>query len=388
MPSYKEHYRRFLDASPGRLHFSAHSHHLWPDVTRDAVLECWDDAARLVDGKWDRILGEVVPRAQAHVARVLDLTRPEQIAFAPNTHELVVRLLSCLLDRSPLRVLTTDAEFMSFARQAARLEELSRVEIARVATEPFDTFAARFRDAAAGSRWDLVYVSQVFYNSGFAITDLPALVHAVRDPETLVVVDGYHGFLAVPTSLRAIEERAFYLAGGYKYAMSGEGACFLHVPAGCSLRPVDTGWFASFGRLAQAPARGVEYSEDGYRFWGATFDSSSLYRFNAVMEWLNRLRVGVAEIRAHVVPLQERFLAGLEKNAAGGLSLESLITTRAAAHRGNFLTFRLEHAETLAHRLRESGVTVDHRGDRLRFGFGLYQDPDDVDELLRRMTAL
>ena len=56
--------------------------------------------------------------------------------------------------------------------------------------------------------------------------DLPAIVGSVRNPETLVVIDGYHGFCAVPTSLRAIEDRAFYLAGGYKYAMSGEGVCF------------------------------------------------------------------------------------------------------------------------------------------------------------------
>jgi kynureninase len=386
MASYKEHYRRFLDANPGRLHFAAHSHHLWPDVTRDAVVECWDDAARLVDGKWDRILGEVVPRAQAHVARVLDLSRPEQIAFAPNTHELVVRLLSCLLDRSPLRILTTDSEFMSFARQAARLEELASVAITRVPTEPFETFEARFCEAAARASWDLVYVSQVFYNSGLSVADLPALVSAVRTPDALVVVDGYHGFLALPTSLRAIEERAFYLAGGYKYAMSGEGACFLHVPSGCDLRPVDTGWFASFGRLAQAPTRGVEYSEDGYRFWGATFDPSPLYRFNAVMDWLNRSRIGVAEIRSHVLALQERFLAGLPANPQWGLGLESLLTPRAAERRGNFLTFRLAHAESLARRLREAGVVTDHRGDRLRFGFGLYQDPEDVDELLLRLA--
>jgi kynureninase len=388
MASYKEHYRRFLDANPGRLHFAAHSHHLWPDVTREAVLECWDDAARLVDGKWDRILGEVVPRAQAHVARILDLSRPEQVAFAPNTHELAVRLLSCLLDRSPLRILTTDSEFMSFARQAARLEELPSVAITRVPAEPLETFESRFREAAAGTSWDLVYVSQVFYNSGFAIADLPALVSAVRSPDALVVVDGYHGFLALPTSLRAIEDRAFYLAGGYKYAMSGEGACFLHVPAGCRLRPVATGWFASFGRLAQAPTGGVEYSEDGYRFWGATFDSTSLYRFNSVMEWLNRLRVGVPEIRSHVLTLQEGFLAGLETSPRSGLSLESLITPRAPERRGNFLTFRLAQAESLARRLRETGVVTDHRGDRLRFGFGLYQDPEDVDELLRRLAAL
>ena len=118
-------------------------------MTRQAVLEAWDDAARLTDRKWERIFEKVVPRAQAHVARVLDLSRPGQVAFAPNTHELVMRLLSCLEDRDPLRILTTDAEFTSFARQAARLEELPRVQITRVPAEPFETFEARFREAVA-----------------------------------------------------------------------------------------------------------------------------------------------------------------------------------------------------------------------------------------------
>ncbi len=385
--SYKEHYRRFLDASPGRLHFAAHSHHLWPDVTRQAVLDCWDDAARLADRKWDRIFGEVVPRAQAHVARILDLSRPGQIAFAPNTHELVVRLLSCLLDRSPLRILTTDAEFMSFARQAARLQELKGVRITRIGTEPFDTFGERFREAAR-EEWDLVYLSQVFYNSGFAVSDLPAIVRAVRSPEALVVIDGYHGFLALPTSLRTIEDRAFYLAGGYKYAMSGEGACFLHVPAGCRLRPVDTGWYASFGRLAHSPTAGVEYPDDGFRFGGATFDPTALYRFNAVMDWLGGLDVGVREIHDHVEALQDRFLTGLERRPVAGLSLESLVTPLESERRGHFLTFRLAQAADLARRLAEAGVDLDWRGDRLRFGFGLYHDPEDVDELLARLSRL
>ena len=32
MKSYKAHFSRFLEAAPDRLHFAAHSHHLWPDV--------------------------------------------------------------------------------------------------------------------------------------------------------------------------------------------------------------------------------------------------------------------------------------------------------------------------------------------------------------------
>jgi selenocysteine lyase/cysteine desulfurase len=383
----KAHYSRFLAANPGRLHFAAHSHHLWPDVTRDAVLACWDDAARLADRKWERVFGEIVPRAQGHVARILGLSRPEQIAFAPNTHELVMRLLSCLDAARPLRILTTDGEFMSFARQAARLEEQPRVAVTRVTTEPFATFEERFREAAARDDFDLVYMSQVFFDSGRAVEDLSRIVKAVRNPQALVVVDGYHGFCALPTSLRAIEERAFYLAGGYKYAQSGEGVCFLHVPPGCTLRPVDTGWFAAFGRLTERPARGVEYPDDGFRFWGATFDPTALYRFNAVMDLLEREGVTVERIHAHVRALQERFLDGLERRGTGALPVSTLVTPRSLEAQGHFLTFRLAEAAALASRLEERGVLVDVRGDRLRLGFGIYHDEGDVDQLLERLGA-
>ena len=384
----KDQFSRFLAQEPGRLHFAAHSHHPWPDVTRTAVLEAWDDAARLIDRKWERVFSKVVPAAQGHVARVLDLSRPGQIAFAPSTHELVVRLLSCLLDREGLRILTTDAEFLSFARQAARLEELPRVEVTRVAAEPFATFAERFRRAAAAGDHDLVYLSQVFYDSGFVVGELPAIVGSVRRADAIVVVDGYHAFGAVPTSLRAIEDRAFYVAGGYKYAMSGEGACFMHVPARCRLRPVDTGWFATFGRLEEAKPAAVEYPEDGFRFWGATFEPTGLYRFNAVMEWMDGLGLSAEGVHEHARGLQERFLAGLEPRRVSALPAGALVTPRPLDRQGNFLVFRLPHAADLGRRLREAGVVVDWRGDRLRFGFGVYQDAADVDALLERLGSL
>src|SRR3546814_6605943 len=45
------------------------------------------------------------------------------LAFAPNTHDFLRRLLSCLPVGRPPRILTSDGEFHSFTRQAARLEE-------------------------------------------------------------------------------------------------------------------------------------------------------------------------------------------------------------------------------------------------------------------------
>ena len=68
-----------------------------------------------------------------------------------------------------------------------------------------------------------------------------------------MVVDGYHGFMATPTDLSAVADKIFYLSGGYKYAMSGEGAGILHAPDGYCMRPVATGWFAEFGNLMGPP---------------------------------------------------------------------------------------------------------------------------------------
>ncbi|MEO6198710.1 MAG: class V aminotransferase, partial [Sphingomicrobium sp.] len=63
--SFKQLFSRSLGAAPERLHFAAHSHHLWPDASHEGQMEAWADAACLADRKWDRIMGEVWPEAQA-----------------------------------------------------------------------------------------------------------------------------------------------------------------------------------------------------------------------------------------------------------------------------------------------------------------------------------
>ena len=378
MTGYAEHFGRFLGAVPGRLHAAAHSHHPWPDVTFDAQQQAWLDAARLADDKWDEVFGALLPEAAAHITGRLGLSDPEAIAFAPSTHALVMRLLSTLAP--PVRILTTDAEFHSFARQAARLEEDGRAVVERVAAEPFATFPERFADAAARGGHDLVYLSHVFFNSGYVVPDLSALVGAVPSAEPLVVVDGYHGFMAVPTGLAPVEDRVFYVAGGYKYAMAGEGACFAHCPPGYAERPVDTGWFAGFSGLSGAAGGTVAYAAGGARLLGATFDPTGIYRFNAVQRWLDALGLTVADIHAHVQRLQRRFLAA-------GLHPE-LLPGPEVAERGHFLTFRLPDAGAVAAGLHAAGVIVDHRHDRLRIGFGLYHADSDIDDLLARLSTI
>jgi kynureninase len=383
MSSWKPYFSRFL-ADPALLHAAAHSHHPWPDVSFEAQLQAWLDAARLADDKWELIFGEVLPKARQHLARHLNLPAPDSLCFAPNTHELLLRLLSCI-ERKPLRVLTTDGEFHSFARQLRRLEEAGLATAQRVATEPFDSFAGRFAAAAAAGGHDLVYFSHCFFNSGFIVADPAALVAAVRDAQTLVVIDGYHAFMALPVDLAPFAARAFYLGGGYKYAMAGEGAAYMHCPDGYAERPVNTGWFAGFATLSGSNGE-LSYGPGGQRFMGATYEPVGLYRLNAVMDWLQQQKLTAAAIHAHVQKLQQRFLDGL---AALRLPLLSpaLLIPPPPLPRGNFLCFRHPQAGELHQRLKAQSVLTDYRDDRLRIGFGIYHDEADVEELLRRCKA-
>ena len=377
------HFSRFLDAKPGRLHFAAHSHHPWPDVTRAAHLQYWEDSARLTNRKWqEKVFGEVVPEAQGHAARHLGLSDPRLVAFAPNTHEFVARLYSCLdWSRRP-SVLTTTGEFHSFSRQTRRLEETGRLQVTRVPVEPYASFRERFRQAL-GAPYDLVFLSQVFFDSSFVVERLDELLAGIP-AGTIVAVDGYHAFMAIPVNLAALGRRIFYTAGGYKYVQAGEGACFLSIPVGCALRPLYTGWFSDFGQLSGAQGDAVGYGPDAMRFWGSTFDASGLYRFNAVMRWLDHLGVTAREIHAHVGALGRQFLDGLAGVPLARLPVAAL-TPPDGAPRGNFLTFDLDAAEAVERRLAAHRILVDRRGRRLRFGFGVYHDAAFVDALLVRM---
>lgn len=380
--SYKSFYQRFLQANAGVQHFACHSHHYWPDVTRDAALAYWDDSARLVDDKWDFVFGEKVPKVQQQIASLLQLTAPQQIVFAPNTHELLFRLISSFNLQQPLKILASDSEFHSFSRQIKRLAELPAVEVELVPTEPFASFEQRFVLAAQKIQPDLVFCSQVFFNSGFAITDLTVFVRAIQQvTSATIAIDGYHGFMALPTDLSALEGQIFYLAGSYKYAQGGEGCCFMVVPQHNQFRPLYTGWFAEFGTLAQAKTAQVQYSQDGYQFAGATMDFTALYRLEAVLDLYQQHDISIAAVHGHVLQLQQAFLAELDRQQHPLVNRDALLQQSAQQH-GHFLTFRLPstaQVAELAAYLKQHKIHTDYRGDRLRFGFAPYQDVADFD---------
>ncbi len=380
---FQKHYSRFLEALGDQLHFAAHSHHAWPDVSREAHLQYWDDSNRLIDDKWEHIFTQIIPHTQKLIAGMLHLKDPTQIAFAPNTHELINRLLSTFNPKKPIRILTTSNEFHSFRRQIMRMAEAEQIIVTRINADLLAHdrigFLSDLKEKLTGGSFDFLFMSQVFFDSGLAISsdELESVV-AAAPKHTVVCIDGYHAFAALPVNLSPLEGRIFYLGGGYKYAQAGEGACFMVVPKG-DWRPINTGWFAEMATLSGPKSDLIAYPSNGSAFLGSTADPSGFYRFNAVWDLFAREGITVEKIHSYVKDLQDQFLVGLSETK---LSEYPLMNPQ---HHGHFLTFDLGSAQAcaeFANSLRKKGIWTDYRGQRLRFGFGIYQTKESVQKLL------
>ena len=399
--SFKHLFGRAFAANPERLHFAAHSHHLWPDASFDGHLQCWSDAAQLADLKWDKVMGQVWPEAQANVAAELGTGMADAVVFASSTHDFLIRLAAAAprADPARLRVLTSDAEFHSARRQFARWAEQGWLELETVAATPFETFSERFLAAAQAGGHDLILVSHILYGSGRLFDRIAALAALGKPDGPWVVIDGYHAFMALPRPLAGGEEAhsaegagpspaaaqsAFYLGGGYKYAMAGENCAFLHAPPGFGPRPPVTGWFAEFDDRSLPPGS-VGYAPDASRFMGATFDSGGLYRFNAIRRMLDGEGLTTATINTRIAGLQAMLMAAIAGTALADAEL--LNPLDGAAH-ARFLAFRHPNAAHWYDQLVERQCITDVRGQVLRVGLGLYHDEEDVGRFARLAEEL
>lgn len=376
-------YRRFLGGRGGEVLLTGHSHQAWPDVAALGQREAWDDAARLVDAKWGRVLGEVLPDFRARVAARLGTPRADDLAVAPNTHELVARLLSCLSDRPS--VLTTDAEFHSLSRQLQRLEE-DGARVRRLDAEAPD-LVARALEALEAEPPELLALSLVLFTTARILDGLPALLARAAELGVPVLVDTYHAFNALPLEVEAWPGEVFVVGGGYKYAQCGEGNCWMLIPAAAErFRPRHTGWFASFETL-EDPGPTVAYGAGGARFMGATFDPTPFYRARQVLRWMDERGLDPERLRAQSRLQTAGLVARYDALALAREGLE-LASPRAPDRRGAFVSFRHPRAGALCHALAERGVRSDARRDLLRLGPAPYTTAAELDRGMQALSEL
>jgi kynureninase len=381
-------YSRFRVAE--RMLLSGHSHQAWPDIGFEGQMEAWNDAAQYVDEKW--------PRAEAKAERVRRgyaklLGDPNAaIALAPNTHDLLVKLISALpLDKRP-RLVTTDGEFHTIRRQLDRLSEEKWIEIVKVSAQPASSIAERLV-AATDERTAAVLASSILYKNAHVVPNLRAVAERCRAVGAEFVVDAYHQINVTPFSVeRDGFGDAFVTGGGYKYCELGEGNAYLRVPPGReSMRPIVTGWFSEFARLTKQVKPGVAYGEGGAKWASATYDPTSHYRAARVFDFFEEQGLTpdlLRESYAHQVALlAERFDA---------LDLDPKKVTRDRSVPltaiGGFLALESPHSEDLKRGLLQRNVQIDIRGTTMRFGPAPYlsdaQILGAIDALAEAVRAL
>jgi kynureninase len=368
----RPHYRRFLEPLGGQILLTGHSHQAWPEASRLGQIAAWDEAAQLCDEKWGRVLGEVLDEFQRHVAKRIGTVRSHDLAIAPNTHELVYRLVSCF-DRVSSAV-TTDAEFHSLRRQLARSAE-EGLRVTRVPSEAPD-FVDRFLDAIDETSPDWVALSCVLFTTA-RILPLDPILERCAERKIPVLVDAYHAFNAIELDVDRWPGTVFVVGGGYKYAQTGEGACWMLLPREADrFRPVYTGWFADFAHL-ESIAETVAYASGGQRFAGATFDPSGLYRGVYVMRFMDEIGLTTRVLRDVSIAATELIIDSFDRLSLSDHGL-SLATPREPDRRGNFVTFSHDDAKNVCAQLAERGVRTDVRGTLLRVGPAPYLTSGEI----------
>jgi len=347
------------------LYLANHSLGRPPDRMAGDVQRALDAWYRDMGEAWD---GWIAAREKfrALTARLVGAPRAGSIVPKTSAGQGLRAVLNSF--HSPIRVVTTDAEFDSLDFILRVYRERGRIELATVPARAEAMIAALRVDT------ELVVLSSVLFRSGEVVTGIADVIRAAHHTGAKVLLDVYHHTGVLPLDLAALDAD-FAVGGSYKYTRGGPGACWLYVhPRHQALHTLDTGWFAKenpFGYERPDPPR---FAPGGDAWLESTPPVLAPVQALAGLEFT--LAAGVARLRDYHLAQKQRFAALL---ADRGIRVEG-----AGTEFGAFLTFAHPQASRLSGELMRRGVKTDARGDRLR----LCADLLNTDEELATAAAL
>lgn len=397
--------------------------HAWGEIPPRALYSALQELYRLfhVEGNhsWDTLFAKIMPEASKFIRNILKLSSDHPIEFGHNSHEVVSRLLSqrleiALKEKRPEVVITSDTEFYSMTRQVNRLRELGDdyFQVVVVPIEPRETFEDRIIEAIENTPViDMVYVSQCTYLqqqtlihdvAAFSKRAADALDKSEKNKDSLVIVDGYHGFGAIPTDLSSADDKRFhYVAGMLKHVGSAANACFVALPPQRAVpRPLFTGWLADPSVLANG-SKGIcmgspaNFAQGVSLMGGTPSFMPCLVVFVHVMRMWCEQDVNVDFMHETVLKAQQIFLedAVAGENSAVPFSRANLLDgSKNPATQSHTLVFKQSDAAKakavvdILHE--EHGIDVDLRKEFVRVGFGPYHTPRSVERLTKAVLAV
>jgi kynureninase len=326
-------------------------------------LDASDDDLREAMAAWYARMGDAWEPWEAEMrayrgrqARLLGTARADCVVPKTSAGQGLRAILNTY-DAAP-RVVATRGEFDSLDVILREYARRGRIALTFVEPRADDRFATADICAALAQPVDLVVISQVIFNTGQRIADLPAIIAAAHAAGGRVLLDTYHALGVYPFDITALDAD-FAVGGAYKYLRGGPGAAFLylhprHLDGG--LRTLDIGWFAKRDPFAYARPDPPQYGAGGDAFLESTPAVLPLYQARAGQ--LLTLALGVARVRAYSLAQQQRLVALLAERgiaASGGTD-----------DRGAFVTVVDERAEQWCEDLAAGGVITDARRRYLR----------------------
>lgn len=374
------HYSHFRVSE--RLLFTGHSHQAWPDIALEGQSEYFHICAEMVDSKWE-VAFEKTEILRGYLRNYYD--DPDGFyCREESTHFLMVSLLSSFDLKNKPKIITTDGEFHSLFRQLTRLEE-EGLEIVRIPVNPDPTFGERIIEEIDVNT-SAIMLSRVYFETSLVNTHLSEIAAAARVHGIPVIIDDYHGTNTVPLSIREEGlEDCFILIGGYKYLQWGEANCFLRFPKDCELRPVITGWFASFSTLEKPRNNDpIHYDHSDQRFASATYDPSSQFRAAKVVEFFDEQGLTPEVLRSQYQD-QVGLLRSLFLEKDFDPSVIKLTHTESLSRNGGFLSLTSPKARDLRADLLSRGIFTDARDQILRFGPAPYTTEAQIEEVMEEL---
>jgi selenocysteine lyase/cysteine desulfurase len=381
------HYSHFNVAN--RLLFTGHSHQAWPDVAFAGIQEYMRVVADRVDTKWD--IGFEKTEIMRNYLRDFYDDPDGYYCREQNTHVLLVSWLSCFDLKNKPKVITTTGEFHSMSRQLKRLGEeyLDIVDVSHTSDQQLlDGIIEELDDKTSA-----VMISRIYFETAEINTKVSEIAAACREAGVPLMIDDYHGTNVVPLSVREEGlEDCFILIGGYKYLQWGEANCFLRFPKSFDLRPVITGWFASFETLDKPQTDGpVQFDDGDQRFATATYDPISQFRAAEVVNFFKKQGL-TPDVLHKQYQAQVKYLTELfEEGNRPEYQIERS-QNRPIEETAGFLSLKSPHARTLRANLLEKGIFTDARDQILRLGPAPYtsskQCEDVINALFEEATQL
>ena len=348
-------FSRVLTAQRGRIHLANHSLGRPLDATAEDIREglsawytrmgeAWEDWAMEMAAFRSRLAALTgAPRADCIVPKT---SAGQGLRAVLNTYD------------SPPRVVATRGEFDSLDVILREYARRGRIALAFVESDADGLFTAQGLLRAIDPGADLVVVSQVMFQTGQVMPELPRIVAAAHATGARVLVDVYHSLGVFPVDLSALDAD-FAVGGSYKYLRGGPGACFLYLAPrhlDTRLATLDTGWFAKEAPFSYARPDPPRYAAGGDAWLESTPAVLPLYQARAGQRFTQA--VGVERLRAYSLHLQRRLVSLLAERgvAAQGGTLD----------RGAFVTVRDGAAPALSAELKSRGIVTDARGEWLR----------------------